>query len=163
PVPDPAQGGGDGLIRTGTTYDDNSLVSALLDDQGNITLYLYDNLNRKVTETKGLVRDSTLTKANILGLRQVVTPTAATINDPAPISEDKINNQLQAAKNRIDAVFALFRPLADRIDDHPPTTIVWGYSPDDNVLILEDENDSETFTKYDAINRPIAKRVFRAG
>src|SRR5262249_40758115 len=32
PTPDPSQGGGDGLIRTGTTYDMNSLRSALLDD-----------------------------------------------------------------------------------------------------------------------------------
>jgi YD repeat-containing protein len=56
PTPDTNQGGGDGIIRTGYVYDDNSLLSALIDDQGNITLYLYDNLNRQVTETKGLVR-----------------------------------------------------------------------------------------------------------
>ena len=54
PAADSTQGGGDGIIRIGTTYDDNSLISAQLDDQGNVTLYLYDNLNRRVTETKGL-------------------------------------------------------------------------------------------------------------
>ena len=31
------------------------------------------------------------------------------------------------------------------------------------MLIVEDENDSETFTDYDAINRRIATRVFRSG
>src|SRR5262249_6039033 len=53
--------------------------------------------------------------------------------------------------------------LADRVDDHPPTTVVSGYDPDGNVLILSDENNSYVFTKYDGINRPIAVRVFRAG
>ncbi|HAC66219.1 MAG TPA: hypothetical protein DCF68_22465 [Cyanothece sp. UBA12306] len=167
PTPDPSQGGGDGIIRTGYTYDDNSLLSALLDDQGNITLYLYDNLNRNVTETKGLVTTSPFTEDFILGDRRVVTPTAATINDPLFIPESQIQTQLDEAKARIDEIAGLFPPLADDVADPPPppqaTTIVTGYSPDDNVLILEDENDTEVFTKYDAINRPIAVRVFRAG
>jgi RHS repeat-associated protein len=167
PTPDPNQGGGDGIIRTGYVYDDNSLLSALIDDQGNITLYLYDNLNRQVTETKGLVRTSPFTETFILGDRRVVTPTAATIDDPLFIPESQIQRQIDGAKSRIDKIAPLFPPLADDVAVSPPppqaTTIVYGYSPDDNVLILEDENDSETFTKYDAINRPIAVRVFRAG
>ena len=166
PTPDPNQGGGDGIIRMGYVYDDNSLLSALLDDQGNITLYLYDNLNRQVTETKGLVRNSPFTKEFILGDRRVVTPTAATINDPAFIPDEKIQRQMDGAKERIDEVADLFPPLADDVHDPPPppqaTTIVYGYDPDDNVLILEDENDSETFTLFDAINRRIAERVFRS-
>jgi RHS repeat-associated protein len=163
PTPDPAQGGGDGIIRTGWNWDRNSLLSSLLDDQGNVTVYLYDDLDRRVTETKGLVVTSTLTKANILGAREIVTPTAATINNPGFIPATQIDVQLAAAAARLTTVAALFPPRADRVDDHPPTTIVWGYAPDDNVLILEDENDSETFTKYDAIDRPIAARVFRSG
>ena len=167
PTPDPEQGGGDGIIRNGYVYDDNSLLSALLDDQGNITLYLYDNLNRQVAETKGLVRTSPFTKEFILGDRHIITPTAATINDPDIISDEKIQKQLDKAKSRIDAISTFFPPLADDVEDPPPkpqaTTIVYGYDPDDNILILEDENDSETFTKFDAINRRIAERVFRSG
>jgi RHS repeat-associated protein len=164
PTPDPDQGGGDGIIRTGRTYDDNSLPSAEIDDQGNVTLYIYDNLDRRVAETKGLtVATTPLTKAAVFGAREIVGPTAATINDPYVIPAAKIDAQLAAAKTRLNAVASLFPPLADRIDDHPPTTIVYGYSPDDNLLIVEDENDSETFTRYDALNRPVAVRVFRAG
>lgn len=233
PTPDPAQGGGDGIILVGYTYDQNSLLSSLVDDQGNVTLYLYDNLNRRVAETKGLTAVSVLvdigtstgtnspTTLNdlgkswtvdewagrtvkiaagtgagqkrhvesntatqlvisedwdtipdatsqyaidiILGPREIVTPTAATIADPAVIPADKIANQLLDAKTRLDAVASLFPPLADRVDDMPPTTIVYGYAPDDNVLILEDENDNEVFTNYDAINRSIHVRVYRAG
>ncbi len=94
PTPDITQGGGDGIICTGYVYDDNSLLSAIVDDQGNMTVYLYDNQNRQVAETKGLTVDSTLTKANILGDRQIITPMVTTINDPDFIPETLINNQL---------------------------------------------------------------------
>ena len=164
PTPDASQGGGDGIIRIGYTYDRNSLSSSIIDDQGNVTLYMYDNLDRRMAETKGLTVNTTpLDKAKILGPRQIVTPTVATIKDPAVVTADKIDEQLAAAKARLNAVATLFPPLADRLDDNPPTTIVYGYDQDDNVLIMEDENDSETFTKYDALNRPIAARVFRSG
>ncbi len=63
----------------------------------------------------------------------------------------------------IAAVAPLFPSLANQINDSPPTTQVWGYSPNDDVLIHQDQNGSETFTEYDAINRPIAVRIFRAG
>jgi hypothetical protein len=56
-----------------------------------------------------------------------------------------------------------FTPLAKQVNDAPPQTTVWGYSPNDDVLIMQDAKGSETFTKYDAINRPIAVRIFRAG
>ena len=161
--PDPNQGGGDGIIRTGYIYDDNSLLSAIVDDQGNVTLYLYDNLNRQVAETKGLTVNSTLTKANILGSREIITPTVTTIDNPAVISTTLINNQLTGIDTGINAIALLFPSSADRVDDTPPTTIVIGYDPDSNVIILEDENDSETFTKYDALNRAIATRIFRFG
>ena len=164
PPPDPTQGGGDGIIRTGRSYDDNSLPSAEIDDQGNVTLYLYDNLNRPVAETKGLTTASALLdKALILGPRQIVTPTVATIDNPAYISTDKIDAQLASAKARLDEVAPLFPALADRVDDNPPTTIVYGYDQDGNLLILEDENDTEVFGRFDAINRRIATRVFRWG
>jgi RHS repeat-associated protein len=163
PTPDPTQGGGDGIIRTGTVYDKNSLTSALIDDQGNVTLYLYDNLDRKVAETKGVTVNSMITNATILGSRVIMTPTAATINNPAAISAGKINTQLSEIKSGLTAVASLFPSLADRVDDHPPTTIVTGYDPNGNVLILSDENNSYVYTLYDAISRPIAVRVFRAG
>lgn len=163
PTADPAQGGGDGLIRSGFTYDRDSLTSSAIDDQGNVTVYLYDNLNRRVTETGGLTVGSALTNASILGLRVVPTPTAATVNNPAVIPSAQIDTQLAEAQARLAAVAALYPPLANRVDDHPPTTKVWGYSPADRLLIYQDENNSETFTRYDAIGRPIAVRIFRAG
>ncbi|MCX5670450.1 MAG: hypothetical protein NTU94_03900, partial [Planctomycetota bacterium] len=101
--------------------------------------------------------------AKILGPREIVTPTVATLNNPAFISSDKINAQLAEAKARLDEVALLFPPLAGRVDDHPPTTIVYGYDQDGNLLILEDENDTEVFGKFDAVNRRIATRVFRSG
>ena len=163
PARDLTHGGGDGIIRIGTTYDNNSLVSSRIDDQGNVTLYLYDNLNRQVTETKGLTTLSPLSKVLILGSRQIVTPTAATINNPAFIATSKIDAQLADAAARLALVAALFPPLANQIDDSPPTTIVYGYDPDNNVLIKEDENDNEFFTKYDALNRAVAVRIYRSG
>ena len=163
PTPDPSQGGGDGIIRTGWNYDKDSLLSSMIDDDGNVTLYLYDDLNRQVLESEGLVVGSTYTESNILGSRVIPTPTAATIDDPATIPDSLINAQLTEAQSLIAAVASLFPPLAGQINDSPPTTQVWGYSPNDNVLIYQDENGSETFTKYDAINRPIAVRIFRAG
>lgn len=164
PTPDPTQGGGDGIIRVGNTYDRNSLLSASLDDQGNVTLYLYDNLDRRVTETRGITANTTpLDKARILGTREIVTPIVATINSPAVIPTARIDAQLAAARARLDALAALFPPLADQVDDNPPTTMAYGFDQDNNLLILEDENDSEVFTRFDAVNRPIAVRVFRSG
>jgi RHS repeat-associated protein len=161
PTPDSSQGGRDGIIRAGTTFDDNSLMSSRIDDQGNVTLYLYDNLNRQVTETKALIATSALSKAIILGSREIVTPTAATVSNPAVVSTSNIDAQLADARSRLDKIATLFPALAD--GRSPPTTIVSGYSPDGNLLIREDENDTEVFTKHDAINRPTAVRVFRAG
>ena len=57
----------------------------MIDDNGNVTLYLYDDLNRQVAQTEGLVVGSTYTEANILGPRVIPTPTAATIDNPAMI------------------------------------------------------------------------------
>ncbi|MHC4715706.1 MAG: DUF6531 domain-containing protein, partial [Planctomycetota bacterium] len=164
PAPDPAQGGGDGIIRQGYVYDDNSLLSAQVDDQGNVTLYLYDDLNRRVAETGGLtVLANPLDKERILGTRNIPTPLAGNVDDPPVIPAWQIDDQLAKAQDRLTAISAMFPALADRLDDTFPTTVVYGYAPDDNVLILEDENDTETFTRYDAVNRPIAVRVFRAG
>jgi len=163
PTPDPSQGGGDGIIRTGWNYDKDSLLSSMIDDNGNVTLYLYDDLNRQVAESEGLVVGSTYTEANILGSRVIPTPTAATIDNPATIPNSVINTQLAEAQALIAAVAPLFPTLASQVNDHPPTTSVWGYSPNGIVLIYQDENGTETFTKYDAIDRVIAVRYFRAG
>jgi RHS repeat-associated protein len=163
PTPDPNQGGGDGIIRTGYTYDMNSLQSALIDDQGNVTVYLYDNLDRRVSQTGGLTVNSTYTAANFLGPRTFFTPTAETINNPATIPSPLINTQLTEAKNRLNLIAPLFPSLANRVDDHPPTTTITGYDPNNNVLIRSDENNSYVYTKYDGIDRPIAVRIFRAG
>ncbi len=162
PPPDTTQGGGDGIIRRGRSYDDNSLPSAEIDDDGNITLFLYDNRNRRVAETKGLTTASvppdTLV---ILGPREIITPTVLTLDDPAYIPAAKIDAQLTGAWTLLAEVAPLFPALADRVD--PPTTIVYGYDEEGNLLILEDENDTETFGKFDAVNRRIATRVFRWG
>jgi RHS repeat-associated protein len=164
PPPDTSQGGGDGIIRRGRSYDDNSLPSAEIDDDGNVTLYLYDNLSRRVAETKGLTTGSgPLDKFAILGLREIVTPTVLTLDDPAYISADKINAQLAGAEARLDEVAPLFPALAGRVDDQPPTTIIYGYDQDGNLLLLEDENDTEVFGRFDAVNRRIATRAFRSG
>ncbi len=162
PTPDPTQGGGDGIIRTGWEYDKDSLLSSTIDDDGNVTLYLYDDLNRQVLESEGLVVDSSYTESNILGSRVIPTPTAATIDDPSTIPDSLIDAQLTEAQSLIASVASLFPPLASQINDSPPTTQVWGYSPNSDVLIYQDENGSETFAKYDAIDRPIAVRIFRA-
>lgn len=164
PAPDPAQGGGDGVIRVGHNYDRNSNRSSRLDDQGNVTLYLYDNLDRRLTETKGLtINTASLNAANILGPREIPAPTAATINSPAILPIAQINAQLASAKARLDTVAPVFPSLADRADDNPPTTIIRGYDQDSNLLIFEDENDSEVFARFDSLNRLIAARVFRSG
>lgn len=170
PTLDLAQGGGDGIIRTGYIYDRNSNLSGKIDDQGNVTVYTYDNLDRRVTATDGLViTTSPLDKNKILGSRNVVTPTPATINNPAFIPAPLIDQQLAATQARLNQLLPLFPPLANQIQDNPPTTMVWGSNPDPTdmngfwYLIVEDENDNEIFTRYDAINRPIATRVFRSG
>jgi len=54
PIPDRTQGGGDGVITIRYEWDDNSLLASLTDDNGNQTQYAYDNLNRRLTETKGI-------------------------------------------------------------------------------------------------------------
>ena len=94
----------------------------MIDDNGNVTLYLYDDLNRQVLESEGLVVDSTYTEANILGSRVIPTPTAATIDNPATIPDSLINAQLAEAQSLIAAVASLFPPLADQVNDSPPTT-----------------------------------------
>ncbi|MBL8792802.1 MAG: hypothetical protein JNM56_02755 [Planctomycetia bacterium] len=160
PTPDVTQGGGDGIIRTGFVWDQNSLQAALLDDNGNVTVYLHDNQNRTVAETKGATVNTTLNKTTILGSRQIVTPTRTTLNNPAFIAAALIDTQLAQTEARIDLVASQFPPLADVTP--PPTTIVVGFDPDSNVVFREDENDSEVFTKFDAVNRAIAVRVFRA-
>jgi len=53
-TPDPSQSGGDGLITMRTEWDQNSLLTSLTDDNGNQTQYTYDDLNRRLTETKGI-------------------------------------------------------------------------------------------------------------
>lgn len=54
PAPDLTQAGGDGLITARYQWDGNSLLTTLTDDNGNQTAYTYDNLNRQLTETKGI-------------------------------------------------------------------------------------------------------------
>ncbi len=53
PARDASQGGGDGVITTRYSWDRDSLLAALTDDNGNQTRYTYDNLNRRLAETKG--------------------------------------------------------------------------------------------------------------
>jgi RHS repeat-associated protein len=55
PPPDITQAD-DGLITILYGWDRNSRQITLRDDNGNETEYVYDNLNRKVTDTKGICR-----------------------------------------------------------------------------------------------------------
>jgi RHS repeat-associated protein len=54
PAPDTDQASGDGLTTARYEYDRNSLLLSATDDNGNQTQYTYDNLNRRLTETKGI-------------------------------------------------------------------------------------------------------------
>ena len=54
PPADTVQGGGDGLITMRLVWDKNALVAGFTDDNGNQTQYTYDNLDRRLVETKGL-------------------------------------------------------------------------------------------------------------
>ena len=161
PLVDNDQGGGDGVIRTGYVYDANSNVVSQVDDQGNATVYLFDNLDRVIGETYGVTTTSELSVANLLTPRVVPTPTASTIENPATIADAKLNDQLNATEVRLQALDQLFPSLADSVSD--PTTRIYGYNPDDELLIVEDENDSEFYRDYDAVGRLIHERVFRAG
>ena len=94
----------------------------------------------------------------------IPTPTAATIDNPATIpdsADQRPAHRGPGADRRGRARCS--RPWPTRSTTTRRTTKVWGYSPNDDVLIYQDENGSETFTKYDAIDRPIAVRIFRAG
>ena len=106
---DLAQGGGDGLISSHYRWDDNSLLTALADDNDNQTLYTYDNLNRRTSETKGICGPN-------------------------------------AGGQTCDA----------------PTTTTVSYDRDHNVVVVRDENGSNSFTFYDAINRPVDTIIFPA-
>ena len=53
PLLDANQGGGDGIITTKYEYDPNGMMSALIDDNGNKSVWTFDNQNRKVAEAKG--------------------------------------------------------------------------------------------------------------
>ena len=94
PTPDPTQGGGDGIIRTEWNYDKDSLLSSMIDDDGNVTLYLYDDLNRQVLESDGLVVNSSYTESNILGSRVIPEPDRRHDRRPKTIPDSLINAQL---------------------------------------------------------------------
>ena len=53
PLLDTNQGGGDGIITTKYEYDPNGMMSALIDDNGNKSVWVFDNQNRKTAEAKG--------------------------------------------------------------------------------------------------------------
>lgn len=163
PMVDSMQGGGDGIIRNAITYDDNSNVSGLVDDNGNVSLRLYDNQDRLVTVTEGLNVRTDLSEDLILGDRVVVTNTVMTLGATHQgIDEALLDAQIAQAEARLDVIAPGFGQ-ADHVHDNPPTTVVFGYSLDGNVVYVEDENDTETFNFHDANNRKVAVRVFRAG
>ncbi len=53
PTPDAGQAGGDGMITIRREWDRNSLISSVVDDNGNRTRYGFDDLNRLITRTRG--------------------------------------------------------------------------------------------------------------
>jgi RHS repeat-associated protein len=54
PTADPAQGGGDGLLSVRLEWDGDSRLIRSTDDNGNRTQSVYDNLDRRVSETQGI-------------------------------------------------------------------------------------------------------------
>ncbi len=80
PTVDTAQSG-DGLISVYYAYDDNSQLLGIRDDDGNVTVYIYDNQGRRNVERKGLYGSGTTftitngdSGAFIVALRGGLTP-----------------------------------------------------------------------------------------
>ena len=76
---------------------------------------------------------------------------------------DDNSNQTQYTYDNLDKVVAYTKgvcvppTLADSCD--PPTTTRYEYDPDDNIVMLTDENGSVTQNEYDAINRVLQSDV----
>ena len=71
-----------------------------------------DNRDRKVAEINSVTVGSSLNKSVVLGERQVLTPTANSINNPLFISATLVNNQLGQIEAQLESVNGLFPSLA---------------------------------------------------
>ncbi len=70
------------------------MQAVLIDDQGNVTLKLYDNQDRRVTETKGLtVNTAPLDKQKILGTN-IIPVVSDDLADPFEIPEAQIKEDM---------------------------------------------------------------------
>lgn len=116
----------DGLITVHYAYDDNSRLLALRDDDGNTTVYIYDNQNRRLVERKGLNKGFQSTTFTIAGgdsgaFREVRRP--PTLLDPP-------------------------------VDTEPDgTDITYVYDRDSNAFFTLDEAGNTFVYTFDALNR----------
>ena len=160
-IGDPTQGGGDGQIRQARRYDGNSNLVATIDDQGNASAHLYDDLDRIVARLHGITASTLLDEAALFGARSIPFPTQKTQRAPRAADPIEIQSQLTALELRLAPVFSRFPTLANRVD--PPTVHVAGLDPDGLARLALDENGTERHEQYDALERVIARRWYRAG
>ncbi len=159
PAVSAAAAGGDGLIRTARIWDENSLQTALVDDNGNVTLYLYDDLDRQIVKAHGLTVGSTPLTNTLVLAGNVITNRGARLGEPSTISGSLVDAQLASAQTRLAAIGPLFPALAARVDDNPPTTEILGYDRDDNISLITDENGTTIDYDFDAINRQVFSTI----
>lgn len=156
PAPDGTQSA-DGLITIRSEWDQNSLQASLTDDNGNQTRYAYDNLNRRVTETKGIV----------------VPPALADRDDPDTTitwnydADDNVASQIDENGTIVDCRFdAIDRRIACDINRGPnvvgTTATLYEYDgltrmtrATDNNEPEETEDDSLITYAYDSLSRLI--------
>ncbi len=162
PAPDLAQGGGDGVARAAWLYDGNSRLAGVHDDRGNLTLYLYDNLDRCVLALEGLTVDSTPDVATLLDGRSVPAPTRATRLAPQALGVDLLQGMTDRDIIIDDARFAgLF--TADAGPVAPTAVTILGFDPDDLARFVLTPNRGERHFDYDALGRPVREVWFRSG
>jgi RHS repeat-associated protein len=139
PTPDTSQSG-DGLITTYQAWDDNSQILARRDDNGNTTLYMYDNQNRQILERKGLVITGTDFTVDADNSGQLTTP---------PGDSGSFRTSLKGGESVVDT-------------EPDGTDVTLEYDRDDNVVKREDEDENLFEITYDALNRRKQVDITRA-
>lgn len=123
----------DGLIDVFYSWDDNSQLLALRDDDGNTTGYIYDNQNRTLKERKGLAETGTsfTLSGGDSGTFRIATR-------PGSLSDAPVDTESSG------------------------TDIVYAYDKDSNVTSTTDEATNVFACSYDALNRKKGCTITRA-